>query len=319
MNLTFKELKHPLPKRTLLEINKIKQETIKINDWKWNSSNNLYVYDCIVIEGNKLGPKILTSESPHYIRNIILPENVKNENFINKKEEKMDNKVYNESELTPEELILVIYNDYCESLSNIKTYDNVEKLKLVLFFDKEKKLLRSYEYNNFQYNLELSEGELGKCISYIPKNENNSIIENKVVCYEYKKFFELINSFGEYDKCIHLNTILENDVNKNIKLADMVYYLKDDVLIDKNTLIKFVDNLPIETKREVCKNYIMNNKIDSGYVIDIKLTNNGLYIGVNNELGTKYLESKDVYNLSYYSDNKDKIIEKIMEDIFKNS
>lgn len=325
--VVFSALKHPLKIGTKLDINKNMQQTIEIVDCKWNEQENMYVYKCLVLSGkNNNTYKTLYSTSPHYIRNYKnLTTEIEEKTMIQYtvKNDDMpaitnDYPVYNEIEKTAEDFLLDIYNNYLESNHFNKMYAKLEDLEHILYIDKNKNCILSYEAKLFKYDMTVTYGEFGKSLCYIPR-QDNLILKDKFICYAYKDFLKIIQEhFYEYNMYDEYKFILENDKHKNLKIGDEVYVIPLDWKYGVYRLEELTDNLELQVKKLIYKNDLEKH-LKKYLISEISIVNNILCFGVRNNTENFKVPSNLIYSVNEFTDNKDIILEKIINDVIKNN
>lgn len=306
---TFNKLKHPLSKGDIIKINKNSTQVIEIVDVFYNLSKSFYTYKCQIIDGiDKNHTRELNSNSPNYVLEII---KLKKDTTMSVKDKKM-NTEYNEIELSPEEFVLKVCNSYFNNKD--KEYKSIDELMDNFYIVKHESgnYIASYS-NSFRYYINIDENKFGKYIGFVPASTNTLILD-KFVCFEYKKVLEIFESFHEFNYAIELKKILENDKNKNLHLGDEVYVFNIDFSFDKEEITKLVDNMPLETKFLVLKNYVENKGFVKGYITGIKINQieKELNFGVLSFKNSITSKSKYVFSSEEFLNNKDTILHNIV-------
>ena len=199
-----------------------------------------------------------------------------------------------------------------------KMYAKLEDLQHILYIDKNKNCILSYEARLFKYDMTVTNGEFGKSLCYIPR-QDNLILKDKFICYAYKDFLKIIQEhFYEYNMYDEYKFILENDKHKNLKIGDEVYVIPLDWKYGVYRLEELTDNLELQVKKLIYKNDLEKH-LKKYLISEISIYNNILCFGVQNNTENFKVPSNLIYSVNEFTDNKDIILEKIINDVIKNN
>lgn len=206
------------------------------------------------------------------------------------------------------------------ALSSIQNYENTNKpripeatilLKIAKYFDVDMEYLLDNELNNRKHNNIVIEKELklkDESINVIKSFKDEDIIDTFNIILEDKKFKEIITKINIYCKSLYyLNYILDLQMlDSKKRYRELRHWSYKPSLKELLEYFKYCQNIILEMKKNIEKEYQLFNNIINGY-IKAKDFN---YLYEKNKEIVKILETKkdiDIFSLNEYIEYSQRI------------